>query len=216
MSVELTYRLGRCYTGAVHDVLGLMGHKNTVLPSDIQPVAPDLRIAGPAWTVDGHLTATATRDETLRAWCTLLARAPAGHVIVCQPNNRELALMGELSAQTLRARGVLGFIVDGGSRDTALVIEQAFPVFCAFFTPADIVSRWLPDRFGEPVRIGAVTVSTGDWVLGDRDGVVIIPGAVAEEVVSRTEELVATETEMRRALIGGMDPVAAYDKYGKF
>ena len=124
--------------------------------------------------------------------------------------------MGELSAQTLRARGVLGFIVDGGSRDTELVIEQAFPVFCAFLTPADIVSRWLPDRFGEPVTIGTVTVSTGDWVLGDRDGVVVIPAAVAEDVVARTEEVVATESEMRRALIAGMDPVAAYDKFGKF
>jgi 4-hydroxy-4-methyl-2-oxoglutarate aldolase len=216
MESDLIERLGRCYTGAVHDVLRLMGHHNIVLPSDIKPVAPELRAAGPAWTVDGHLAATATRDETLRAWCTLLARAPAGHVIVCQPNNRELALMGELSAQTLRARGVLGFIVDGGSRDTELVIEQAFPVFCAFLTPADIVARWLPDRFGEPVTIGAVTVSSGDWVLGDRDGVVVIPAAAAEDVVARTEEVVATESEMRRALVAGMDPVAAYDKFGKF
>jgi len=216
MENDLTERLGRCYTGAVHDVLRLMGCDNVVLPPDIKPVVPELRVAGPAWTVDGHLAARATRDETLRAWCTLLARAPAGHVIVCQPNNRELALMGELSAQTLRARGVLGFIVDGGSRDTELVIEQAFPVFCAFLTPADIVSRWLPDRFGEPVTIGTVTVSTGDWVLGDRDGVVVIPAAVAEDVVARTEEVVATESEMRRALIAGMDPVAAYDKFGKF
>ena len=216
MENALIERLGRCYTGAVHDVLRLMGHDNVVLPPDIKPVAPELRVAGPAWTVDGHLVATATRDETLRAWCMLLARAPTGHVIVCQPNNRELALMGELSAQTLRARGVLGFIVDGGSRDTELVIEQAFPVFCAFFTPADIVSRWLPDRFGEPVTIGTVTVSTGDWVLGDRDGVVVIPAVIAGDVVARTEEVVATETEMRRALVAGMDPVAAYDKFGKF
>jgi regulator of RNase E activity RraA len=213
---DLIERLGRCYTGAVHDVLRTMGHENVVLPSEIKPISPELHVAGPAWTVDGHLTATATRDETLRAWCALLAQAPEGHVIVCQPNNREVALMGELSAQSLRARGVLGFVVDGGSRDTELVIEQAFPVFCAFLTPADIVARWLPDRFGEPVTIGAVTVSTGDYVLGDRDGVVVIPAALAEEAVARTEEVVATESEMRRALIAGMDPVAAYDKYGKF
>ena len=54
------------------------------------------------------------------------------------------------------------------------------------------------------------------YVLGDRDGVVVIPLAAAEEVVTRTEEVVATESEMRRALTGGMDLVAAYDKYGKF
>ena len=216
MTPELTARLARCYTGAVHDVLRMMGHEHIVLPPEIKPLAPTMRVAGPAWTVAGRVDRSRTRDETLRAWCTLLARAPKGHVIVCQPNNHELALMGELSAQTLQARGVLGYVVDGGSRDTDLVVAQGFPVFCSFLTPADIVARWVPDRFGEPVTIGAVTVATGDYVLGDRDGVVVIPAALAEEVVARTEEVVATESEMRRALVGGMDPVEAYDKYGKF
>ena len=135
---------------------------------------------------------------------------------MCQPNNHEVALMGELSAHTLKARGILGFVVDGGSRDTELVIEQGFPVFCAFLTPADIVARWIPDRFGEPLTIGSVDIATGDFLLGDRDGVVIIPRELAAEVVTRTEEVVSTESEMRQALIRGMDPVAAYDKYGKF
>jgi regulator of RNase E activity RraA len=213
---ELTGRLARCYTGAVHDVLRMMGHENIVLPPAIKSIAPGMKLAGPAWTVAGHLDRSKTRHDTLLAWCTLLARAPAQHVIVCQPNNHEVALMGELSAHTLKARGVLGFVVDGGSRDTELVVEQGFPVFCAFLTPADIVARWVPDRFGEPVTIGAVTVATGDYVLGDRDGVVVIPAAVAGEVVARTQEVVATESDMRRALIDGMDPVAAYNKYGKF
>jgi regulator of RNase E activity RraA len=212
----LTERLARCYTGAVHDVLRMMGHENIVLPAEIKAIAPETKLAGPAWTVGGHIDRRKTRDETLLAWCTLLAKAPAAHVIVCQPNNHEHALMGELSAQTLKARGVLGFVVDGGSRDTELVLEQGFPVFCSFLTPADIVSRWVPDRLGEPVTIGAVTIATGDYVLGDRDGVVVIPAALVEEVVTRTEEVVATESDMRRALIGGMDPVAAYNKYGKF
>ena len=213
---ELTGRLARCYTGAVHDVLRMMGHENIVLPPAIKAIAPGMRLAGPAWTVAGHLDRSKTRHDTLLGWCTLLAKAPARHVIVCQPNNHEVALMGELSAHTLNARGVLGFVVDGGSRDTELVVEQGFPVFCAFLTPADIVARWVPDRFGEPVTIGAVTVATGDYVLGDRDGVVVIPAAIAGEVVARTEEVVATESDMRRALIEGMDPVAAYNKYGKF
>jgi regulator of RNase E activity RraA len=216
VTTQLTARLARCYTGAVHDVLRAMGHENIVLPSGIKPLAPTMRVAGPAWTVAGHVDRTRTGDETLRAWCILLARAPSGHVIVCQPNNHELALMGELSAQTLAARGVLGFVVDGGSRDTDLVVAQGFPVFCSFLTPADIVARWVPDRYGEPITIGAVTVTNGDYVLGDRDGVVVIPAALAEEVVAKTEEIVATESEMRRALVAGMDPVAAYDKYGKF
>jgi len=213
---DLTERLACCYTGAVHDVLRMMGHHAIALPPEIKAIAPGTRLAGPVWTVSGHIDRSKTRHETLLGWCTLLAKAPAGHVIVCQPNNHEVALMGELSAQTLAARGVLGYVVDGGSRDTDLVLAQGFPVFCSFLTPSDIVERWIPDRYGEPVTIGAVTIATGDYLLGDRDGVVIVPRALAEEVVAKTEEVVATESEMRRALVGGMDPVEAYNRYGKF
>jgi len=216
MTASLVERLARCYTGAVHDVLRAMGHENITLPPEIKAIAPGTRLAGPVWTVSGHIDRSKTRDETLLAWCTLLSRAPPGHVVVCQPNTHEIALMGELSAQTLKARGVLGYVVDGGSRDTDLVLAQGFPVFCSFLTPADIVSRWVPDRYGEPVTIGAVTIATGDALLGDRDGVVVIPQACVEQVVVKAEEVVATESDMRRALIGGMDPVAAYHKYGKF
>jgi 4-hydroxy-4-methyl-2-oxoglutarate aldolase len=213
---ELSERLAACYTGAVHDVLRMMGYDNIVLPPDIKAIAPGTRLAGPAWTVSGHIDRKRTRDETLLAWCTMLSKAPAGHVIVCQPHNHEIALMGELSAQTLQARGVLGYVVDGGSRDTDLVLAQGFPVFCSFLTPADIVERWVPDSFAEPITIGTVTIATGDYLLGDRDGVVVIPQSMVQEVVTRTEKIVATESDMRRALLGGMDPVEAYRTFGKF
>ena len=212
----LAERLRACYSGAVHDVLRAMGFERIVLPPSIKAIDPATRLAGPVWTVAGHVDRTKSRDETLLAWCTLLSKAPRGHVVVCQPHNHEIALMGELSAQTLTARGVLGYVVDGGSRDTELVLAQGFPVFCAFLTPADIVERWIPDRFGEAVTIGDVTIATGDFLLGDRDGVVVIPRRVIDDVLARTEEVVATESEMRRALIGGMDPVEAYRRYGKF
>ena len=213
---ELSERLAKCYTGAVQDVLRMMGYDNIVLPPEIKAIAPGTRLAGPAWTVSGHIDRKRTRDETLLAWCTMLSKAPAGHVIVCQPHNHEIALMGELSAQTLQARGVLGYIVDGGSRDTDLVLAQGFPVFCSFLTPADIVERWIPDSFADPITIGTVTITTGDYLLGDRDGVVVIPQSIVQEVVARTEKIVATESDMRRALLGGMDPVEAYRTFGKF
>ncbi len=212
----LAARLACCYSGAVHDVLRAMGHDAIVLPAAIKPLDPAHRIAGPVWTVSGHIDRSLSRDATLRGWCELLARAPAGHIVVCQPHTHEIALMGELSAQTLAARGVLGYVVDGGARDTELTLQQGFPVWCRFATPADIVGRWIADAFGTPVDIGGVTIATGDYALADRDGVVIVPAAIAEEAVTRTEEVVATESEMRRALVGGMDPVAAYDRYGKF
>jgi regulator of RNase E activity RraA len=212
----LNERLAACYTGAVHDVLRMMGHERTVLPHDIKPIDPSRKLAGPVWTVSGHIDRTRSRHETLLGWCTLLSKAPAGHVVVCQPHNREVALMGELSAQTLAAKGVLGYVVDGGSRDTDLVLEQGFPVWCAFLTPSDIVERWIPDAYGGPIDIGGVTIATGDWLLADRDGVVVVPKAIAEEAVRRTEEVMSTESDMRRALVGGMDPVEAYNTFGKF
>jgi 4-hydroxy-4-methyl-2-oxoglutarate aldolase len=215
-TASLTARLGACYTGAVHDVLRLMGHERIALPPAIKAIAPGTRLAGPAWTVAGHVDRTKSRHECLLGWCTLLSKAPSGHVVVCQPHNHEIALMGELSAQTLKTRGVLGYVVDGGSRDTDLVLEHRFPVFCAFLTPTDIVERWIPHAFGEPVTIGEVTVRTGDYLLGDRDGVVIIPGEIAAETITRTEEVMATESEMRAALLAGMDPVDAYNRFGKF
>jgi regulator of RNase E activity RraA len=213
---SLTSRLAAGYTGALHDVLLMMGHERIALPPAIKAIAPGSRLAGPVWTVAGHIDRTRSRHECLLGWCTLLSKAPAGHVVVCQPHNHEIALMGELSAQTLKTRGVLGYVVDGGSRDTDLVLEHGFPVFCAFLTPTDIVERWIPHAFGEPVTIGDVTVRSGDYLLGDRDGVVIIPADVVAEAITRMEEVMATESEMRAALLAGMDPVDAYNRFGRF
>lgn len=213
---DLTARLAACYTGAIHDVLRAMGHERVVLPAAIRPLDPTRKLAGPVWTVSGHIDRTRSAHETLLGWTGLLSKAPPGRVVVCQPHNHEVALMGELSAETLKSKGVLGYVVDGGCRDTELILPLGFPVFAAFYTPSDIVGRWIPDRFGEPITIGAVTICDGDYLLGDRDGVVVIPRAVAAEAVRRSEEVVGTESAMRRALLDGMDPVEAYLKYGKF
>ena len=69
---------------------------------------------------------------------------------------------------------------------------------------------------GEPIEIGGVRIVSGDFVLADIDGVVIIPSSVADEVITATELKASTETEMRTALMNGMDPVDAYKKYGVF
>jgi 4-hydroxy-4-methyl-2-oxoglutarate aldolase len=216
VSDALADRLGRCYASAVHDVLRAMGHERCVLPSAIRALAPRTRLAGRAWTVSGRIDRTKSSHDTLLAWTGLLSKAPPGSVVVCQPNTHEIALMGELSAAALKLKGVRGYVVDGGTRDVEMILDIGFPVFCSFATPADIGGRWIPDSFGEPVTIGAVTVSSGDYVLGDSDGVVAIPAALAEEAVTRTEQVVGTENAVRAAILAGMDPQQAYLKYGKF
>jgi len=212
----LTRRLAQCYTGAVHDVLRAMGHERIVLPPAIRPLDPGMKVAGPVWTVSGHIDRTQSAHATLLGWTQLLSKAPPGRVVVCQPHNHDLALMGELSAETLKGKGVLGYVVDGGCRDVEFILKIAFPVFASFYTPSDIVGRWIPDRYGEPVTIGDVTISDGDYLLGDLDGVVAIPKAVAEEAVTKTEGVAETENRVRTAILGGMDPVEAYLQYGKF
>ena len=214
--MTLTERLEKLYTGAVHDVLRAMGYPNCVLPNAIKALDPAKKVAGEVYTVSGHIDQTRDPHDTLVQWTGLLSKAPSGKVLVCQPNTYMVALMGELSAETLQRKGVRGYVVDGGCRDTEFILKLGFPVFCSFNTPADIVGRWVPDRLGEPVTIGGVTISSGDYVLGDRDGVVAIPRAVAEEAIAKTEEVVSTENQVRSAILAGMDPQQAYLKFGKF
>jgi len=216
MQATLVERLERCYSSAVHDVLRAMGHERCVLPPAIRALAPGMRLAGPVWTVSGHIDRTKTGHDTLLAWTALLSKAPAGTVVVCQPHTHEIALMGELSAAALKLKGVRGYLVDGGTRDVDMIREIGFPVFCSFATPADIGARWIPDSFAAPVTIGAVTVATGDYVLADADGAVVVPQSMAEAAIARTEEVAQTENAVRSAILGGMDPQAAYLKFGKF
>ncbi len=209
-------RLEKCYSGAVYDVLRAMGYAQRVLPPTIRPLDPSRVLAGPVFTVSGHADSTLDGHETLLRWTALLSKAPAGSVVICQPNDSDLAHMGELSAETMSHRGVRGYVVDGGCRDSDSILKLGFPVFCRYFTPRDVVGRWAADGFGVPITIGDVVIHTDDYVLADRDGVVIIPGAIAEQVAARVEEVLRTENLVRKAILEDVDPQEAYLTYGKF
>ena len=209
-------RLEAVYTGALHDVMRAMGLTNFVLPPEILPLANGDKLAGPIYTVEGKSGTDLDAHETLLEWTGLLSKAPSGHVIICQPNTHEVALMGELSAETLKFKGIRGYIVDGGSRDVEFLLNMEFSTWCSFKTPKDIVGRWLPVSFNETIRIGDVDVSGGDWVLADLDGIVILPKDKAEEILAETERVIGTENKIRSAIFEGMDPQDAYLKWGKF
>jgi regulator of RNase E activity RraA len=89
-------------------------------------------------------------------------------------------------------------------------------VFCRYTTPADIAGKWVADQLGQPVRIGPVTVRPGDYVMGDIDGVVVIPAARVGEIVEKSEEAMQRENLVRKAILEGVDPREAYLKHGKF
>ena len=214
--MDLTERLERCYTGVLNDVMRGMGLRNFVLPPEIRPLFPERPLAGPVWTVSGHVDEAADRHTTLFEWTGLLAKARPGHVIVCQPHTHAVALMGELSAETLKNKGVLGCYIDGLARDVDFLLKMKFQTWCSGFTPRDIVGYWLPKGFDTPIRIGDVVVEPGDYMVADRDGAVRIPKGIVADVVAKAEEAVATENKVRSAILAGLDPQEAYLKYGKF
>ncbi len=213
---DLSARLARCYTGVVYDVLRGRGITACVLPASIVPLDLAMVAAGPVFTVRGMPDATVSPHESLLRWTELLSRSPKGHVVMMQGHDAERALMGELSAETLQFRGVRGYIVDGGCRDTAFIRKIGFPVFCDKATPRDIVGAWVPVAYDEPVSYGQVVVRPGDYVLADCDGIVVIPGAIAAEVVEAAGAAMRTEDKVRAAILSGVDPQQAYLDHGKF
>jgi 4-hydroxy-4-methyl-2-oxoglutarate aldolase len=213
---RLSERLGRCYTGVVHDVMRAMGLRDFTLPPELRPLFPELRLAGPAFTIDGRVDQRADAHETLLAWTGLLSKAKAGHIWVSQPNDRVVAHMGELSAETLKNKGVLGCVADGYVRDVDFLIAMGFQTWSRGFTPRDIVGYWLPRAVDVDIRIGDVIVAPGDYLLGDRDGLVRVPRARIEDVLDQAETAIATENKVRTAILGGMDPQQAYLEHGKF
>ena len=213
MQNDLIERLEKCYTGAVYDVLRERGNKNTILPHEIKSVDSTKKLAGRIWTCSGEIDETIDKDTSMLSWTEMLSKAPAESVVICQPNDGTIAHMGELSAETLKYKGVKGYI---GCRDVEFIKNLGFPVFCKYFTPSDVVCRWKITSLGEPITIGGLEIRSGDYVLGDIDGVVIIPNDIAVDVIKETEEYINTESQLRKDILSGVDPKEAYLKYRVF
>ena len=212
----ISTRLEACYTGVVHDVMRAIGLRDFTLPPELRPIIPERSMAGPAFTIEGKVVEGGDAHETLLAWTGLLSKAPSGSIWVSQPNDRVVAHMGELSAETLKNKGVRGCIADGFIRDVNFLIEIGFQAWSRGFTPRDIVGHWLPVATNQPISIGGVVIAPGDYMVGDRDGLIRIPQALAAEVADKAEAAMATESLVRKAILAGVDPQEAYLKYGKF
>lgn len=216
MTSDITKRLSACYTGVVHDVMRAMGLRDFTLPAEITSNFPDRVLAGPAFTIDGRVDPGADAHETLLAWTGLLSKAKPGHIWVSQPNDRIVAHMGELSAETLKNKGVLGCVADGYVRDTNFLLAMEFNTWSRGHTPRDIVGHWFPRAVEVDIRIGDVVIAPGDYMVGDRDGMVRVPAGRAEEIVTAAETAIATENKVRTAILAGVDPQEAYKRFGKF
>jgi regulator of RNase E activity RraA len=209
-------RFAAIYTAALADILDARGHHTQVLPPSIRPLERGMRLAGPAFTVSGRPARTPSYDVALRKVLAMLGEVPAGHVAVYACGQDVSAHLGELSVTSLKARGAAGCVLDGGCRDVRFILEEGFPVFCGHVAPDDSTYRWELEETQVPITIGDVRIEPGDWVVGDDDGVVVVPRDLAEGVHAEAEQKAATESEIRAAVREGMPPLDAYERFGTF
>ncbi|WP_158607001.1 RraA family protein [Paenibacillus ginsengarvi] len=220
---ELIERYKQLYTGAVYDVLDHMGYPHQALATALKPVRQDMMLAGPAFTIKG--IPDIKGDEELRTRRIHLFNemralgVPLVDTRDCSMDT-QAAHYGEMNAVLGKASGVVGAVIDGGCRDTGFLLRDDFPVFCTYQNPVEAYMRWSYYDWQIPIGLrGALTsivpVHPGDFMFGDLDGVIVVPKAIAVEVLERTEELVATENRARAEFATGADPVQIYKKYGK-
>lgn len=212
-------RFEAIYTAAIADILDARGLRDQTLPPSIAPLERGMRVAGPAYTVQGAPASNldpAAYERAIRKVLAMLGDVPGEHVAVYACEQDVSAHLGELSVTSLRSRGVAGCVLDGGCRDVDFIVEQGFPVFCRFVTPEDSTWRWELQATQTPVVVERVRIEPGDWIAGDADGVVVVPGAIAEDVLVEAEAKAATESEIRTAVREGMPPLDAYERYGTF
>jgi len=213
---DVTKRFSVIYTGAISDVLDELGYRHQLLPHEIQALTTGQRVAGIAMPVEGAPTDSADPEEVFVPMLKMLGDLEPGDVIVSQPNDQSSAHLGELSAESAKFRGARGAVIDGGTRDVDYILKLGFPVFCRYRTPRDILGRWKLVSHGQPIRIGQVAVERGDFIVGDMDGVLVIPRAVTLEVLKRAEGALGTENLVRKAILNGVHPLDAYRALGRF
>ena len=201
----------------VHDALRSENLLHQTLPHEIKPLLFENKVVGKVWTLSGELNSELNQDKTLLSWTKFLSNAERNSVIVCQPNNHSIALMGELSAEVLKLKGIRGYITDGGCRDvTRIKSEIKLPVYCRYNTPKDVADRWIVKEMGTSIQIGDVNIKTGDYLIADEDGIVIIPNKIIFKIIAKAKKDLNSENKMREAILNGTDPQEAYLKYGKF
>jgi regulator of RNase E activity RraA len=214
---DLARRFSSLYTGVLTDVLDRHGFLQQTLPADIAPLRPGMRLAGPVYPVLGRPHPGHDYDRSIRRILEMLGSVPRGSVAVYETNDRAAAHLGELSVVSLASRGCAGAVIDGGARDTEYILREEFPVFSRYVTPQDCVPRWELLAHGEvTIVVGGVRVSPGDWIVGDRDGLVVVPGGRVRDILREAEEKVATENAIRDSVRTGALPLDAYERFGTF
>ncbi len=206
-------------TSNAADVLDELGLHNQGLAPTFSPFpAKAGRLAGWAYTIRGEMTTypLGSGDPAKMDAC---AQLTPGTVSVWSGGGEGICFFGELISIGMKERGCVGALVDGGIRDIDWIDELAFPVYARYRTPVQSIGRWRVTDSGETVPMPGATVrevqvTPGDFILGDSDGVIVIPSSVVEEVLERAEALGAREVLIRAELANGLSLSEALAKFG--
>ena len=212
--LALIDRLERLYSAVVSDCLDRLGVRAQVLEPHIRPLFPHAKVAGYAATV--HCVDVDAVPEDRADWY----RGEMNAVDSLQPGDVMVvsrcrgSYWGELLATASLYRGARGLVADAYTRDTLALTEMRFPTFSAGIHCADSLGRIDVDAIGTSISCGGVEIGPGDLVLGDNDGVVVIPASLGAEVIGLAEEKVAGEDVVRAKLAEGMPVSEAFQTYG--
>lgn len=196
---------------AVDKVCGRRGYLDSV----IKPRINDQRICGPAATV---LEAATDEFVPPQHALDLIDEAAPGSVIVISIEGgvSEVAVWGGLMTAGAVANGHVGAVLDGGVRDLIEIRrDYGFPVYARAVSPGTTLGRYRTVASQVPVCVGGVMVHPGDIVVGDVDGVVIVPQAQAEAVLKMAQEIDARELEQAKLIIAEKSLRKGLAKYGR-
>ncbi len=215
-SIRARYR--EVDTSNVADVLDTLGYFDQGLHSDFAPYPADGgKLAGFAYTIRGQMTPYPQGGdaEKMQA-CQGIG---AGEISVWSGDGEGICYFGELIALGMQERGSVGALVDGGIRDVRWIRECGYPVYARYRTPVQSIGRWKVNAHQVPVKLRGATsrfveVAPGDFILGDEDGVIVIPAALVEKVLAEAEKLTRTEVSIRKELSQGLSLADALKKFG--
>jgi 4-hydroxy-4-methyl-2-oxoglutarate aldolase len=191
---ELLLGLG---SATLHEAQGQKG----ALASAIKPLNPMLRLAGPAMTVD------AKAGDNLVIHHALTFARPGDVLVVDAKAYTEAGPWGDILTMAAQKIGIAGLIIDGAVRDSDSILEMGFPVFSRGLSIC-AAQKNQPGRVNVPIICGGVAISPGDWVMGDRDGVVVIPRRELSAVIAAAKEREAAEIALRKGIEAGKSTVA--------
>jgi len=207
----------RLYTPVLSDVLDSFGLMHQALRPFVRPLDESLVLLGRVRT--GRYEPTDSGPPAHNPYALEMDLIDGLHpgevpVLACGGPTDWIAPWGELLSTAARARGAAGCVTDGLVRDVARIRAMRFPVFHGGIGPLDTKGRAEMVEKDMPIDIAGVCVTSGDWVLGDVDGVVFVPADKAEEVFRAALDKIAAEDTTRAELEAGESLRAVYARHG--